>query len=48
MAIDVTNDNPFFGTELNNEFVYQSYWNERSYFVSGLMRKLLTLEGSER
>ena len=41
-TIDVTKENPFFGTELHNEFVYQSYWNERNYFVSGLMRKLLT------
>lgn len=42
MTIDVTKENPFFGTELHNDFVYQSYWNERNYFVSGLMRKLLT------
>lgn len=40
LTIDVTNNNPFFGTVLDNEFVFQSYWNEKSYFISGFTRKI--------
>jgi len=47
LVVDVAQQNLFLGTELNNEFVYQSYWNEHGYFVSGLMRKLITLDGLE-
>lgn len=41
LNVDVTHHYPFFGTVLENEFVYQSYYSETTYFVSGLVRKLL-------
>jgi hypothetical protein len=40
-TVDVTDGNPFFGTVLDNEWVYQSYDSETTYFVSGLLRRLL-------
>ncbi len=39
--VDVTAGNPFFGTVLDNELVYQSYYSETTYFISGLMWKVL-------
>jgi hypothetical protein len=36
----VGEENPFVGTPLENEFVWQSYHNERCYFTSPLMRRL--------
>jgi hypothetical protein len=32
--------NPFTGTALDNLFVWQSYHNERCYFMSPLMRRI--------
>jgi hypothetical protein len=40
-TVDVTDGNPFFGTVLDNEFVHQSYDSETTYFISGVMRRLL-------
>jgi hypothetical protein len=45
-TVDVAKGNPFFGTELADEVVYQSYASETTYFISGVMRKLLTSEAS--
>nr|VFK22818.1 MAG: hypothetical protein BECKLFY1418C_GA0070996_11285 [Candidatus Kentron sp. LFY] len=42
LSIDVARHNPFFGTVLDNEFVFQSYWSEHSYFISGFTRKILS------
>ena len=41
LTVDVTQSNPFFGTVLENEFVYQSYYSETTYFMSGFLRKVL-------
>jgi hypothetical protein len=40
-TVDVTEGNPFLATVLDNEWVYQSYDSETTYFISGLMRRLL-------
>jgi hypothetical protein len=41
LTVDVTEHNPFFGTMLENEYAYQSYYSETAYFISGLVRKIL-------
>jgi hypothetical protein len=40
-TVDVAAGNPFFGTVLDNEFVHQSYDSETTYFISGVMLRLL-------
>jgi|GEM_PF-6795601 len=40
LEIQVGDLNPFVGTALDNLFVWQSYHNERCYFMSPLMRRL--------
>jgi hypothetical protein len=42
LVINVTEQNPFLGTALDNQFVFQSYFNERCYFTTPLMRRILT------
>jgi hypothetical protein len=44
-TVDISEGNPFFGTVLDNEFVYQSYDSETTYFISGFMRKVLASSG---
>lgn len=40
LTIDVAAHNPFFGTVLDNEFVFQSYWSEHTYFISSFTRNI--------
>lgn len=47
LTIDVTGGNPFSGTVLENEFVYQSYYSETTYFVSGFLRNVLLASKNE-
>jgi hypothetical protein len=42
--VDVSQNNPFFGTVIDNEFVYQSYYSETTYFMSGILRKILDVD----
>jgi hypothetical protein len=41
LTVDIRERNPFFGTMLENEYAYQSYYSETAYFISGLVRKIL-------
>jgi hypothetical protein len=40
-TVSVTTGNPFLGTVFEDEFVYQSYYSETTYFISGVIRKVL-------
>lgn len=37
LNVDVAQHNPFFGTMLDNEFVFQSYYAETTYFLTRLV-----------
>ena len=39
--VDVTKQNPFYGTLLENQFVYQSYFSETTYYIPGLVSKIV-------
>ncbi len=39
-VIDIQKINPFFGTIFRNELVYQSYYAETNYFMSGIVKRL--------
>ena len=41
LTIDVRERNPFFGTSLQNEYVYQSYYSETTLFITGLLVKVM-------
>jgi hypothetical protein len=40
-SITVMESNPFHNTELENQFLFQSYSSESSYFMSGIVRKVV-------
>jgi hypothetical protein len=44
LEITVGDSNPFFGTAFDNQFVYQSYYNERCYFAAPIIRRVLQSE----
>jgi hypothetical protein len=41
LEMDVGEKNPFFGTVFDNSLVFQSYYNERCYFATPLIKKIL-------
>jgi hypothetical protein len=47
LSVSVAEHNPFFGTVLDNEFVFQSYWSEDTYFISGFARRILGVHPSQ-
>ncbi len=46
MVITVADSNPFHGTAFDNQFVFQSYHNEKAYFAAPIIRKILHEGGS--
>lgn len=42
LTVDVRTHNPFYGTMLQNEYAYQSYYSETTYFISGIVRKVIS------
>ena len=41
LTVDISAGNPFFGTMLDNEYAYQSYYSETAYFISPLVRRVM-------
>jgi hypothetical protein len=42
LSVNVAGHNPFYGTMLHNEYAYQSYFSETTYFIPSVVRKVLS------
>jgi hypothetical protein len=42
LSVNVASHNPFYGTMLHNEYAYQSYFSETTYFIPSVVRKVLS------
>jgi len=43
LEIDVGEKNPIYGTVFDNQLAFQSYYNEKCYLISSIVKKILTL-----